>query len=49
MKDELARMIGELMYLRDNEKDYFVRNAYIKKIKAIDELMKLTPNEVNVL
>jgi hypothetical protein len=49
MKDELARIIGELMYLRDNEKDYFVRSAYIKKIEAIDELLKLTPNEVSVL
>lgn len=45
MRDKLAYLMGQLMYLRDNERDYSVVVQYERKIKAIDVLLSLAPNE----
>lgn len=49
MIDDLAKKMGEIMYLRDNCNDYFIKRAYEKKIKAIDELLSLLPNEEKII
>lgn len=49
MIDYLAIKMGELMYLRDNCQDYFIKRAYQRKINAIDELLKILPNEEKVI
>jgi len=49
MREKLAYLMGQLMYLRDNERDYSVRVQYDRKIKAIDVLLSLAPNEEKLI
>lgn len=47
--NELCRIVGELMYLRDNCNDWILKEKYRNKIEAVDELFKLFPGEECVL
>ena len=47
MKDTLLEKLGELMYLRDNAYDWFLKRGYQNKIDAIETLLEPVPYDAD--